>query len=85
MLHHQNGCLVSTDMQLGEVERRYPLNDHAKALLGIDLEFREPVDNDILTDEERLRTNSYVDFGSKEEIDPTQANDEANGGDAMED
>ncbi|KAH0650056.1 hypothetical protein KY284_029968 [Solanum tuberosum] len=51
MLCHQNGCLVSTDMQLGDVERCYPLNAHAKALFGIGPEFREPVDNDIPTDE----------------------------------
>uniref|UniRef100_M1DXZ7 Uncharacterized protein n=1 Tax=Solanum tuberosum TaxID=4113 RepID=M1DXZ7_SOLTU len=53
MLRHQNGCRASTDMHLGDVERRYPLNDYAKALLGIGPEFRESVDNDILTDEER--------------------------------
>lgn len=60
MLRHQNGCLASTDVQLGDVERRYPLNAHAKALLGIGLEFHEPVDDDIPTDEDRLRTGSDV-------------------------
>ncbi|KAH0729637.1 hypothetical protein KY290_000765 [Solanum tuberosum] len=70
MLRHQNGCHASTDMQLGEVERRYPLNDHARALLGIGLAFREPVDNDIPTDEEHARTGSDVDSDSEEEIDP---------------
>ncbi|KAG5605137.1 hypothetical protein H5410_026629 [Solanum commersonii] len=52
ILCHQNGCLASTNMQLGDVERRYPLNAHAKALLGIGPEFHEPVDNDISTNEE---------------------------------
>ncbi|KAH0665072.1 hypothetical protein KY285_026278 [Solanum tuberosum] len=85
MLHHQNGCLASTDMQLGEVERRYSLNDHAKALLGISPVFREPIDNDIPTDKERFRTSSDVESDSDEEVDPTQAGDEANGGDATED
>uniref|UniRef100_M1D859 Putative plant transposon protein domain-containing protein n=1 Tax=Solanum tuberosum TaxID=4113 RepID=M1D859_SOLTU len=85
MLRHQNGCLASTDMQLGDVERFYPLNAHAKALLGIGPEFREPVDNDIPTDEERLRTNSDIEFDSDEEVGPAQAGDEAEGGDAMED
>ncbi|KAG5610826.1 hypothetical protein H5410_022107 [Solanum commersonii] len=53
MLRHQNGCLVSTYMQLGDVERRYMLNAHDKALLGIGFVFREPVDDDISTDEDR--------------------------------
>uniref|UniRef100_M1DJT1 Putative plant transposon protein domain-containing protein n=1 Tax=Solanum tuberosum TaxID=4113 RepID=M1DJT1_SOLTU len=39
MLRHQNGCHASTDMQLGDVERHYPLNDHARALLGMVLSF----------------------------------------------
>uniref|UniRef100_M1D8H2 Putative plant transposon protein domain-containing protein n=1 Tax=Solanum tuberosum TaxID=4113 RepID=M1D8H2_SOLTU len=85
MLHHQNGCHSSTDMQLGEVARRYPLNDHAKVLFGIDPAFREPVDSDISTNEKHARTSSDVDFDSEEEIDPAQASDEAEGGDAMED
>uniref|UniRef100_M1E0T2 Uncharacterized protein n=1 Tax=Solanum tuberosum TaxID=4113 RepID=M1E0T2_SOLTU len=50
MLRHQNGCRASTDMQLGDVERRYPLNAHAKALLGIGSKFPEPDDDDIPTD-----------------------------------
>ncbi|KAG5630183.1 hypothetical protein H5410_001900 [Solanum commersonii] len=83
MLCHQNGGRVSTDLRLGEVERRYHLNDHAKALLGIGPEFCEPIDNDILTNEERLWTSSDVDSDSEEEIDPAHAGDEADGGDAM--
>ena len=51
MLRHQNDCWASTDVQLGEVEKCYPLNDHTKALLGIGPEFRESIDNDIPTDE----------------------------------
>ncbi|KAK4706687.1 hypothetical protein R3W88_033753 [Solanum pinnatisectum] len=45
----------------------------------------EPIENDILTDEEHAHTSSDVDFNSEEEIDPAQAGDEANGDDAMED
>uniref|UniRef100_M1DBX8 Uncharacterized protein n=1 Tax=Solanum tuberosum TaxID=4113 RepID=M1DBX8_SOLTU len=85
MLRHQNCCHASTDMQLGEVAMCYPLNDHAKALLGICPAFCEPVDNDIPTDEEHARTSSDVDSNSEEEIDPAQAGDETEGGDAMED
>uniref|UniRef100_M1DHJ7 Uncharacterized protein n=1 Tax=Solanum tuberosum TaxID=4113 RepID=M1DHJ7_SOLTU len=69
MLRNQNGCHASTNMDVGEVERRYPLNDHARALLGIGPEFREPIEIDILTDEENLRTGSGVDSDSEEEID----------------
>uniref|UniRef100_M1DBL6 Putative plant transposon protein domain-containing protein n=1 Tax=Solanum tuberosum TaxID=4113 RepID=M1DBL6_SOLTU len=85
MLRHQNGCLASTDIQLGDVERRYPLNAHAKTLLGIGPEFRDPIDDDIPIVEEHLRTSSDVEFDSDEEVDPAQAGDEAEGGDAMED
>ncbi|KAG5577241.1 hypothetical protein H5410_057375 [Solanum commersonii] len=85
MLRHQNGCWASTDVQLGEVKKCYPLNDHAKALVGIGPEFREPIDNDISTDGEHVRTSSDVESDSEEEIDPAQAGDEADGGDATED
>ncbi|KAK4713833.1 hypothetical protein R3W88_019740 [Solanum pinnatisectum] len=85
MLRHQNGYHASTDMQLGEVVRRYPLNDYAKALLGVGPEFHEPIDNDISTDEEYAHTSSDVDSDSEKEIDPTQVGDEAEGVDATED
>ncbi|KAG5581295.1 hypothetical protein H5410_051922 [Solanum commersonii] len=85
MLRHQNGYHDSTDMQLGEVERRYPLNDHARALLGIGPEFWEPIENDIPTNEENMRTSSDVDSDSKEKIDPAQVDGKVNGGNAMED
>ncbi|KAG5594521.1 hypothetical protein H5410_035753 [Solanum commersonii] len=55
---------------VGDVERRYPLNAHAKALLDIGPEFREPIDNDILADEEGLRTSSDIESNSDEEVDP---------------
>uniref|UniRef100_M1DWS8 Uncharacterized protein n=1 Tax=Solanum tuberosum TaxID=4113 RepID=M1DWS8_SOLTU len=85
MLRHQNGFHASTDMQFGEVAKRYPLNDHAKALLGIGPEYRKSIVNDIPRDEEHAHTSSDVDSDSEEEIDPAQAGDEAEGGDAMED
>ncbi|KAG5599586.1 hypothetical protein H5410_030956 [Solanum commersonii] len=85
MLCNQNGCQVSTNVQLGEVERRYPLNKHAKALLGIGLAFHELVDDDILTDEHRLRTSSDMDSDSEtEDVDSAYAGYETDGGDAME-
>ncbi|KAG5605644.1 hypothetical protein H5410_027136 [Solanum commersonii] len=72
-------------MHLGEVERRYPLNDHARALLGIGPEFRAPIENDIPTDVENMHTGSDVDSDSEEEIDPAQTDDKVDGGNAMED
>uniref|UniRef100_M1DHE4 Uncharacterized protein n=1 Tax=Solanum tuberosum TaxID=4113 RepID=M1DHE4_SOLTU len=70
---------------LMEVNMRYLLKDHAKALLDIGPEFRKPTENDIPTDEENLRTGSDVEFNSNEEIDPIQAEAEADGGDIIED
>ncbi|KAG5632343.1 hypothetical protein H5410_004060 [Solanum commersonii] len=64
MLCHQNGCRASTEEQLGQVEMSYPLNVHAKALLGINPEFHEPVDDDIPTDGDKLRSDSNVDSNS---------------------
>uniref|UniRef100_M1DMX9 Uncharacterized protein n=1 Tax=Solanum tuberosum TaxID=4113 RepID=M1DMX9_SOLTU len=68
-----------------DVERRYPLNAHAKALLDIGPVFRDPIDDDIPTDEDRLCTSSDVESDSDEEVDPDQADVEAEGGDAMDD
>ncbi|KAG5631479.1 hypothetical protein H5410_003196 [Solanum commersonii] len=67
MLCHQNKCLESTEEQLEQVERRYPLNVHANALLGISSEFHELVDDDVPTDEERMRIGSDVDSDSDTE------------------
>ncbi|KAG5571633.1 hypothetical protein H5410_061399 [Solanum commersonii] len=79
LLRHQNGCHTSTDIQLGDVARRYPLNDHARALLGIGPKFWELIENDISTDEENMRSGSNVDSDSEEEIDPAQADAEVDG------
>uniref|UniRef100_M1DXG9 Putative plant transposon protein domain-containing protein n=1 Tax=Solanum tuberosum TaxID=4113 RepID=M1DXG9_SOLTU len=80
MLRHKTGGRPSTDLEIGEVNRRYLLNDHAKTLLGIGPEFWEPTKNDIPNDEENLRTSSDVEYNSDEEIDPKQAKAEADGG-----
>ncbi|KAG5577163.1 hypothetical protein H5410_057297 [Solanum commersonii] len=70
---------------LGEVEKHYPLNGHARGLLGIGPKFREPIENDISTNEENMRTSLDMGSDSKEEIDPAHADEEVDGGDAMED
>uniref|UniRef100_M1DA67 Uncharacterized protein n=1 Tax=Solanum tuberosum TaxID=4113 RepID=M1DA67_SOLTU len=86
MLRHRNGCWASTDKKLGQVERRYPLNAHVKAMFGIGPEFHEPMDDDIPINEDRLHTGSDVDSNSDtEEVDPAQVGDEVDGRDAMED
>uniref|UniRef100_M1DK78 Putative plant transposon protein domain-containing protein n=1 Tax=Solanum tuberosum TaxID=4113 RepID=M1DK78_SOLTU len=85
MLWHKTGGRPSTDLEIGEVNRRYLLNDHAKALLGIGPDFWETTENDISTDKENLRTDLDMESYLDEEIDPMQAGAEANGGDIMED
>lgn len=75
MLRHQNGYWSSTDLQLGKVKRRYLLNDHVKALLGIGHAFHELVNNDIPTDEENVHTSLDVESELNEEVDPNQAGD----------
>ncbi|KAG5581027.1 hypothetical protein H5410_051654 [Solanum commersonii] len=72
-------------MQLGDVERCYSRNTHAKSLHGIGPEFCESIDDVIPINEERLRTSSDVESDSNEEVDLDQAGDEAEGGDVMED
>lgn len=70
MLRHTTGGRPSTNWEIGEMHMRYPLNHHAKALPGIGFEFREPIENDIPTVEENLRTSSNVDSNIEEEINP---------------
>ncbi|KAG5610790.1 hypothetical protein H5410_022071 [Solanum commersonii] len=77
--------LTTMDRHRREVERKYPLNAHVKALLVIGPGFHESVDYELPTDEDRLCTGSDVDFDSDEGVDPAQASDEADGGDAMQD
>lgn len=53
-LRHRNGCRVSMQEQLDEVERRYLLNEHAKVVLGLGPEFYESTHVDVPTDEDKL-------------------------------
>ncbi|KAH0644648.1 hypothetical protein KY284_032532 [Solanum tuberosum] len=46
------------------------------ALLGIGLEFHEPLDDVIPTDEERLCTSFDAEFDSDDKVDPAQAGDD---------
>lgn len=85
MLRHNVGGYPSTYLEIGEVNRLYVLNDHAKTLLGIGLEFWEPIKNDIPTKEENLRSGSNLDSDFEEERDPAQLGDEVDVGDAMGD
>ncbi|KAG5631365.1 hypothetical protein H5410_003082 [Solanum commersonii] len=55
------------------------------ALLGIGPRFHETIDDAIPIDEQRLCTTSNMEFDSDEEVDPAQAGDEVEVGDAMED
>ncbi|KAK4724170.1 hypothetical protein R3W88_026949 [Solanum pinnatisectum] len=59
MLFHRNGCRVSTQEQLDEIARMYPLNEHDDALLGLGPAFLEPIWVDVPTDEDKRRTMSH--------------------------
>lgn len=47
MLLHKNEFLASTREQLVEVKRKYSLNEHAMAVLGLSPDFFEPTYNDV--------------------------------------
>ncbi|KAH0758158.1 hypothetical protein KY290_021651 [Solanum tuberosum] len=53
ILCHKNGCHASTEEQLDEIAFRYPLNEHAEALLGLGPAFMEPIWDDVRTDEDK--------------------------------
>ncbi|KAG5611464.1 hypothetical protein H5410_022745 [Solanum commersonii] len=53
MLRHKNGCHASTEEQLDEIAYRYPLNEHAESLLGLEPAFLEPIWDDVRTDEDK--------------------------------
>lgn len=54
------------------------MNAHTKVVLGIRLEFLEPVDDDVPMDEDRLQAGSDVDSDcDTEEVDALQAVEEA--------
>lgn len=50
MLRHRTRGRPSTQQKIDEVEARYPLNAHVNAVLGIDPQFMEPIEDDIPTD-----------------------------------
>uniref|UniRef100_M1DIP7 Putative plant transposon protein domain-containing protein n=1 Tax=Solanum tuberosum TaxID=4113 RepID=M1DIP7_SOLTU len=54
----RNGCQASSQEQLDEIATKYPLNEHAEALLGLGPTFLEPVWDDVPTDEDKRRTMS---------------------------
>lgn len=85
MLRHPNGCLASSNVQQGEIERDYTQNAHIEDLIGVGRTFHQPVSYDIPTDEDRLHTSSDVESNSNEEVDPVQACDESERVDAIYD
>lgn len=71
ILRHRNGFSASTVKHLREIDTRYPLNVHARVILGIGAQFFEHMEDDVPTYEDRLRTNSDVDSDSEtEDMDP---------------
>ncbi|TMW86980.1 hypothetical protein EJD97_020613 [Solanum chilense] len=81
MLRHSASGRPLNWSELHEFNRRYLLNVHAEALLGIGPMFVEPFGNDVPTNEDKLRTSSDVDSDSKDEIEPLPVEDD----DVMED
>ncbi|KAG5619740.1 hypothetical protein H5410_004958 [Solanum commersonii] len=67
MLRHRNGYQASSQEQLDEIAMKYPLNEYAEVLLGLELAFLEPVFDDVPTDEDKRRTMSDSEFDSDEE------------------
>lgn len=45
MVVHDTGGQPSTDLEIGDVNRQYPLNNHVKALLRIGTMFWDPIEN----------------------------------------
>lgn len=66
MLSLQTGSRSATQAELDEVERRYSLNEHARALLGFSPQYFEPLDDVVPTDVEHQRVGSDVE--SEEEV-----------------
>ncbi|KAG5620255.1 hypothetical protein H5410_005473 [Solanum commersonii] len=79
MLHHRNGCLASTQEQLDEIKTKYPLNEHAEALLGLGLTFIKPIWDDVLTDEHKRRTMLDSESNSEAELGDLLALEGTNG------
>ncbi|KAG5605047.1 hypothetical protein H5410_026539 [Solanum commersonii] len=69
MLRPRNGCRASSQVQLDKNAMKYPLNEHAEALLGLGPAFLEPVWDDVLTDEDKWQTmsDSESDFEADED------------------
>uniref|UniRef100_M1DFJ3 Uncharacterized protein n=1 Tax=Solanum tuberosum TaxID=4113 RepID=M1DFJ3_SOLTU len=57
-------------VELSDIERRYPLNEHAKAMLGLVPEFLEPVWDDVPTNVDKRRTMSDSESDFDEEGEP---------------
>lgn len=53
MLPHKNGCRASSQENLDEVAKKYPLNEHAMAMLGLGPDFFELVWDDVSNDEDK--------------------------------
>lgn len=70
MLHHKTGGRPSTQEELDEVEAHYLLNAYANAVLGIDPQFFELMEDDVSIDPKNAREASDVDEDEIEEEHP---------------
>ncbi|KAH0695893.1 hypothetical protein KY289_013375 [Solanum tuberosum] len=67
MLRHKNGCQAFAEEQLSDIEQRYPLNEHAKVVLGLGPEILEPIWDDVPTDKDKMRTMSDIESNFEKE------------------
>ncbi|MCD9638649.1 hypothetical protein HAX54_022739, partial [Datura stramonium] len=58
MLHLCISGWPTTEEELWQVDRDYPMNEHARAMCRIGPAFVESVDDDVSTDKERCREDS---------------------------
>lgn len=56
----------TTQQEVRTVELDYPLRPHARTMLRIGLDFDEPLDDDVPTDEERRMSYSNDEFEEEE-------------------
>ena len=62
-----NGGRVPTDAELRQLDYDYPLNEHARAMCGVGVNFEEPLDDDVPTDDDHQLLDSDVEDNSDDE------------------
>ncbi|KAF3631413.1 hypothetical protein FXO37_27975 [Capsicum annuum] len=71
-----NGGRVLTDVELRQLYYDYPLNEHARAMCGVGVNFEEPLDEDVPIDDDHQLLDSDVEDNSNDE----DSDDDSNAG-----